>query len=202
MAKKKRLAVSVGFGVILLVLLSASTNADSTQPGSADDPLVTKSYVDQAIAQKLGGVTATPVPSATPIQATPAVNALTETQVRAIVEAELAKVATPSPSPTPTSASDSPVTVKLEVVVLHAEQTLMAGAGTEFIVRTGKAIAVSNDENGIPDVTAGKDIQSGSAIDLNHLLIFPREGRGIKPDPKEKNDIYVMVRGSYLLTKP
>jgi len=36
---------------------------------------------------------------------------------------------------------------------------------------------------------------------LNHLLMFPRDGRGIQPDPKnsDKTDIYVMMKGNYLL---
>jgi hypothetical protein len=87
----------------------------------------------------------------------------------------------------------------IQIIRLEPSQTLYAGAGTEFIVRTGKTIAVSNDEDGIPDVTAGKDIPAGSAISNNHLLVFPKDTRGIKPDPKNTGDIYVMVRGTYLL---
>jgi hypothetical protein len=116
---------------------------------------------------------------------------LISTEVDKAVKAALASSSPGASSPT-----------KLEVVTLQAGQSLMAGEGAEFIVRTGKTIAVSTDENGIPDVTSGKDIAAGTVIDLNHLLIFPREGRGIKVDAKEKNDVFIMVRGSYRIIKP
>jgi hypothetical protein len=87
----------------------------------------------------------------------------------------------------------------LTVVQLAAGQTLMAGTGSELIVRTGFVKAVSTDGNGIPDVTGGKDIAVNSDIALNHLLIFPTDKRGIKPDPKKTVPIFVMVRGEYKL---
>ncbi|MNW21877.1 hypothetical protein D3C71_2230320 [compost metagenome] len=58
---------------------------------------------------------------------------------------------------------------------------------------------MSNDDNGIPDVTGGKDLAAGTEVALNHLLIFPTEGRGIKPSPKNDTSIYVMVRGGFLI---
>ncbi|WP_436233421.1 hypothetical protein [Paenibacillus sp. LjRoot153] len=87
----------------------------------------------------------------------------------------------------------------MKVVQLENGQTLYAGAGAEFIVRSGKVLAVSNDENGIPDVTGGKDLAAGTEVALNHLLIFPTEGRGIKPSTKNDTSIYIMVRGGYLI---
>ncbi|WP_442602591.1 hypothetical protein [Paenibacillus sp. KN14-4R] len=86
---------------------------------------------------------------------------------------------------------------ELKVVQLKAGQTLLAKAGAEVIVRRGKLIAVSTDGETIPDVTSGKDLNPGAPVELNHLLVFPRDGRGVKPDPKNNTDIYVMVRGGY-----
>ncbi|MEF3305150.1 hypothetical protein [Paenibacillus sp. GYB003] len=105
-----------------------------------------------------------------------------------------------SSSQPPSIPSTGAGTASLEVIKLEAGQILYGGIGAEIIVRTGKAIAVSNDD-GIPDVTSGKDVPVGTAIETNHLLVIPREGRGIKPDPKNKDEIYVMIRGSYILLK-
>ena len=88
---------------------------------------------------------------------------------------------------------------ELIVIKLEPGQTLYGGPGAEFIVRTGKAVAVSTDANGIPDVTAGKDIADGQLIANNHLLVFPRDGRGITYAEGSKAPIYVMIRGSFLL---
>jgi hypothetical protein len=148
----------------------ADAVSPTSQPGSVDDPVITKSYFDQNVKQKIAD------------------------EISKLKQEPSTSKPTPNENSTPSPSSPS-----LTVVKLEQGQILYAGAGTEFIVRTGKTVAVSTDENGIPDVTSGKDIASGSPIELNHLLVFPKEGRGIKPDPKQKVEIFVMIRGSYLV---
>ncbi len=89
----------------------------------------------------------------------------------------------------------------VQVVTLQQGETLFADAGTEIIVRTGTTVAVSKDSNGIPDLTSGKDIAPGALIETNHLLLFPRDGRGIKGSTTNKSDIYVVIRGGYNIVK-
>jgi hypothetical protein len=149
--------------------------------------LVTKSYVDSLL--KGGAAASGQAPQQQPA-------GLTEDQVKQLIADQL-KTTTPATGSTSSASVDA--AANLTVVQLQSGQTLYANAGAELIVRTGKTVAVSIDENGIPDVTAGKDISAGASIDNNHLLIFPREGRGIKPAPKNTQDIYVMVRGTYTL---
>lgn len=140
------------------------TNADSPQTGSVNDPLITKSYLDQQLAD--------------------------------LVAKEIAKQGGSGAQNPTTPSTDS--TSAIKVVQLQTGQTLFAKAGAEFIVRTGKTVAVSTDGDGIPDVTSGKDLAAGSAVELNHLLVFPRDGRGVKPAAKT-DAIYVMVRGGYVI---
>lgn len=137
--------------------------ANTSETGSVNDPLITKSYLDQQLAE--------------------------------LVAKELAKQNQASTDSTQVTGSSA----ELKVVQLLSGQTLFAKAGTEVIVRTGKTVAVSTDGDGIPDVTSGKDLAAGTAVELNHLLIFPRDGRGIKPAPKNEGQIYVMVRGGYTI---
>lgn len=140
------------FGSGLWIGSTFTSNADSlvdpNMPGTANDPIVTKSYVDQAIKAMGGG-------------------------------------------------GGEGGSLKLIVVEVAAGQKLYGGEGAEFIVRTGKAVAFSGDASGIPDLTGAKDLTAGTAIPLNHHLLFPREGRGIQLAPKEKNSVIVMVRGPY-----
>lgn len=173
---RRKLLLTSCFSIIALLFLTQVISvADApSQPGTANDPLVTKGYVDELVQKKVaeevakikGGITA---PTSTP---TP----------------------TPTPVTTPGTSSEG-----VTVIELKAGQTLYAAAGAEFIVRTGKTLIVSSDDNGVPNVTSGKDIAPNGAIETNHLLIFPREGRGIKPDPKNKDAIFVMVKGNYIL---
>lgn len=81
------------------------------------------------------------------------------------------------------------------VETLNKGDILIAGSGTEFILRSGTAIAYGSSTNGIPDVTGGADIKIGANIPNNHQLIFPKDdGRGIKITA---GPAYVMIRGSY-----
>lgn len=146
--------------------LSAGSVADVTQPGSVQDPLVTKGYVDQ--------------------------------QLATLVKAEVAKItATPKPSATPTPTPSTATVAPLKVVTMKSGEMLLIGAGGELIVRNGKVTAVSSTVNGIPNVTAGKDIAPGSVVSLNHLLIFPTDGRGVKFADAASVVVNTMVRGPY-----
>ncbi len=75
--------------------------------------------------------------------------------------------------------------VQWQVADLLAGQQLIAGAGTEIILRAGKAIVVDTTTNGIPDLTDGTNITAGKSITKNHHLLIPRtDGRGIKATEK------------------
>lgn len=153
----KMALVAVLFGSGFLVGSMFSSNADGlvdpNLPGTANDPIVTKSYVDEA--------------------------------VKKLVSQELQKQQTAAASS------------RMTVIELNPGERLLAGEGAEFIVRNGRAVAFSSDANGIPDLTAGQDLPAGAEVPLNHLLLFPREGRGIEPHKEMKGTIYVMVRGPY-----
>lgn len=161
-------AICIGVWVGSTTLESKADGA-TAQTGTVNDPLITKSYLDQQLSN------------------------LVAKELDKQSGAPGASVPTPTTAPVPSTGGET----ELKVVQLQNGQTLFAKAGTEVIVRSGKTVAVSTDGDGIPDVTAGKDLAAGAAIELNHLLIFPREGRGIKPAAKSEAAIYVMVRGSY-----
>lgn len=149
-------ALLLGVGLLIGTVFSAYANnggglISSDQPGSLEDPLVTKSYVDKVLAELGVGGGGTVEDGKT-----------------------------------------------LTVVELEAGQSLIAFEGTEFILRgNGQAIAFSRTTDGIPDLTAGEDIEAGELLPKNHLLLFPRnDGRGIR-HAGEGGTAYIMVRGAY-----
>lgn len=82
--------------------------------------------------------------------------------------------------------------VQWKVADLKAGQVLKGRAGTEIILRRGRAEVVDPIGNGIPDVTAGADIYAKDVVPMNHLLVIPREdGRGVKA----MSPVVVMYRG-------
>ncbi|EFM09038.1 conserved hypothetical protein [Paenibacillus curdlanolyticus YK9] len=143
---------------------TAQGDGETVTPGSVDDPVVTKSYVDQAVSKQSG------------------VSTEDVQQMLNDLKGELTKSMN-----------------QVVVVAVPAGKTLFAADGAEFVVRAGKAVAYSGDANGISDLTDGKDITNGKAVPNNHLILFPRGGRGVLPDPAQKNGLTVMVRGGYEL---
>ncbi|MZQ82375.1 hypothetical protein GQF01_09560 [Paenibacillus sp. 5J-6] len=166
--------IAIMTGMLALAPMAIS-QAEAPTPGSSTDPVITKSYFDQ--------------------------NTLSEAKVKDLIASAIAASAGGSQPGNGSNggAGTAPTPAAMKVVQLATGQTLYAGAGAEFIVRSGRVLTVSNDDNGIPDVTGAKDLPAGTEVALNHLLIFPTEGRGIKPSPKNTADIFVMVRGGYLL---
>jgi len=83
---------------------------------------------------------------------------------------------------------------KFEVVEVSAGKQILAGAGTEIILRYGEAKGVAGKEGGLLDTATGKDLGSGVSIPVNHLLISSRDdGRGIKVAAKA----WLLIRGTY-----
>lgn len=158
-----------------LMNLRAEGAGVTNQPGTSDDPVVTKSYVDQAIQQALkggGGGSTTPTTPTAPTEPS-------------------------TPSESGNSGSSSSSADEVKIVDVKPGQILIASAGTEFVVRAGKAAIYSEDKNGVADLTDGIDISNGGVVTNNHLLSFPRAGRGIQVQEGNTHNLTVMVRGGY-----
>lgn len=179
-------AVLLGGGIVAGSLMNNSVNGASSsgQPGTADDPVVTKSYVDQKIAQAIKGEgTASSTSSKATSSTAPATNATSNTTASGASGA--GKTSTPEQ------------TEALKVVDVKPGQKLIAKAGSEFILRNGYAVVYSMDASGAIDITSGTEIVHNQAVEKNHLLSFPREGRGIQVKEGQKFGLVVMVRGGY-----
>ncbi|MDN4079183.1 hypothetical protein QYF52_14630 [Paenibacillus polymyxa] len=180
-------AVLLGGGIVAGSLMNNSVNGASSsgQPGTADDPVVTKSYVDQKIAQAIkGGGTASSTSSKTTSPTASTANSTTSNTTSSV---------------TSNAAKSSTVeqTEALKVVDVKPGQKLIANAGAEFILRNGNAVVYSMDASGAIDITSGTEIVHNQAVEKNHLLSFPREGRGIQVKEGQKFGLVVMVRGGY-----
>jgi hypothetical protein len=167
-------AVLLGGGALIGAQFTdkASGDGDVIAPGSVDDPVVTKSYVDQKLGQN---------------------NGMTSEEVQKLLDQMRQDLTQQITEQLSTNSN--------EVVIVSVPQgkTLIAKDGAEFVVRAGKAVAYSADANGISDLTDGKDITNGKPVPNNHLILFPRGGRGVLPDLAQKTGLTVLVRGQYQL---
>lgn len=151
----------IGILLLVVVLLSGMTLAFAANPGSDEDPLISKSYIDSVLMPQLYSYIDKAVGSGNSNQ--------------------------------PTGESST-----FEVVNIRPGQKLIAGAGTELILRMGSGTIIGSMRGGLADTTDGQDLVDGTPIPSNHLLIVPlADGRGLQLD--QSSDAIVMVKGSYTL---
>lgn len=177
-------ALAIGVGVwVGSVYSNTAIGAGTSQPGTADDPVVTKSYVDQQIQKAMGGGVSTGSGNSSGNN-----SGSTGTGNSGSTGGDT------SLPPLVSGASEA-----VEIVTVKPGQQLIGKSGAEFIVRSGKAVIVSEGTNGVADLTDGIDLTNGQAAPTNHLLSFPRDGRGITVLEGNKYSLTVMVRGGYTL---
>lgn len=161
------------FAITTLVV----TTVFASTAGSSDDPIVTKSYVDDKVAALTALISGTNNNSS---------SVLTEEQTKAIVDDISAKVLAQ------TTGSQSYVPVQL-----NNGQTLLGGEGTEIILRSGSAVSYISGTDGLVNATNGTDLLNKVNVPKNNILIVPRnDGRGVKAT---SNSTWLIVKGSYTI---
>lgn len=174
--------LAVALTLSLPFVLSAAGNA-----GTADDPLVTLSYINQTLKPEMT--------QQIHDQVYAELHKEIWTTLSEDLKAEiLASVGIETPG-TPTAKAD------YEVVMLEKGQMLNAKGACEIILSSGSALCyVTSQENidagvGLRDCTSGSEITNGNPVPLCHYVIIARgDGRGALVT----SDIaYFMVRGAY-----
>lgn len=79
-----------------------------------------------------------------------------------------------------------------KIVELKSGQFIYGEEGTEMILRSGSAYAVSTATGGLANVTAGYDATNDTPVAKNNLYIVPRnDGRGFWAS----TDCVIMIKG-------
>ena len=192
--KFKIILVSFAFCLVMILsffLSSSVAGADQTNAaaGSADDPLVTLSYINKVFK--------------------PQIDQSTEKIITDKLKDYKPAATTPAPTPTPTP-TEPPVynnntyilsegaSVSYLVLELTKGQKLRVKSGSlELILRPGGVASVISEyqTQGIADLTTGSELLNGKSVPVNHSLLIPRaDDRGILITSVIA---YVMVRGDY-----
>jgi hypothetical protein len=154
--------------VLTLILLLAFSTVIFAAPGDTSDPIVVLSYLNEQI------------------------EALISKYKLEDID-EMQKQIDNLDSPGGSSSG-----MALEIVEIRDGEKIIAGSGSELILRGGEAVIIGSEMGGISDVTLGKDFVSGMSVVPNHLMIVPRDdGRGVYA---EEYAIF-MVRGTYEVVK-
>lgn len=193
----------VGTIFLLVIIIGTSIvvynqiNAASSEPGTIDDPLVSKSYVDAQTSQIITQVeemlsnlemaSDTPTSNDEPIYMEDIYqyidNKLKEIDVSEMDHSEIDNTKTD-------------VSAIFTVIALKAGEKLICDESAEIILRSGEAKTLASELGGLDNVTSGHDLENSDDVPKNHLLIVPRtDCRGIKAI----TDAYVMVKGGYVI---
>ena len=185
--KRKSKIALLACMVFSCVILAVSSAAGAGQPGSDADPLVTKSYVDQKIAQlsaQIGSGTGSggSVDQSALAQLQTDMGDLTKFIIDALTEIETLKGRV--------AALES----GYMVVEAKAGQKIILAGGSEAILRSGSATAIAGTYGTLVDASAGLDLKDGANITVQHLLISSRtDGRGLLI----KSNAFLLIRGAY-----
>lgn len=173
--------------------------AATGDPGTVADPLVTKSYVDEAVAQfvskeYLDQTVARLVDKA---YVDGLVAGLAD---KAYVDAKVAAAGNGGTGGTGGITAEylenrlAQMKSSFEVVRVPKGSVILGQSGTEMVLRGGKATAVVSAMGGVLDATDGVDLWQDAQVPPNHLLVIPvSDGRGLTAQA----DLILIVKGQY-----
>lgn len=191
MKKQRIIALAAAFS-IALTATSIMVSGDEAGYDSANDPLISLSYIEKVLTpkyeEKIDELTKKYE------NATEIITMLQSTLTKAEGKiSELEKKLANGDTDTEVS---TPVSSGYEVVYMKKGAKMLAKTPCEIILRTGSAIVVSITSNGLNDITNGDELLNAVGVPLYHCLLVPRgnDGRGIQIT---SSDAYVMVRGEY-----
>ena len=156
----------------VLLGLAVCLPAAAAGAGTADDPLVTLSYLNEtflaAVQKRIDEAVASRNASLT-----------------AYIDGKLGS-----------GGGSAGTASSFAVVTIPAGKTLVGDIGCEVMLRVGSASCVSPSTPGLIDETTGGTLENGKALVKNHLYMMTIEGRGVKAG---SGTVKVLVRGSYTI---
>ena len=164
-------------GLLLITLMLIAT-VSAAAIGTADDPLVSLSYLQQTfLGQVMADVDAMLVQR--------------DAELTAELDAKI-EAAAQNQKETPEGITNR----TFAVVTMSKGQMLMGEIGCEVMLRVGTAACVSSSNPGLIDQTDASILNDGGELVKNHLYMMTIEGRGVKATA---NTVKVLVRGTYTL---
>lgn len=198
-----RRRVARAFCAAASVVFFCAVISHASEPGSSGDPIALKSYVDSKAAateakldelskrvdslQRGGGQTSQSA-SAQATGQDPGAEGGAEGTAEGNSEGDAGAGLESGQLYT----SDPPY--QFNVYEIKSGERVFMGAGAEMVIRTGKALAIKGELGGVVDLIDGVDMDAGSNVQLNHLLVASRDdGRGVRFSA----DSFVLIKGSF-----
>lgn len=149
--------------------------------GTADDPLVTLSYLTQVFAPKVSAEVDQAVAEA-------------QEGLKADLDGAIDRWSADIQDRLSTSGGQGEGGAVFHVVTLSQGETLTGQVGCEIMLRIGEAKCVSSSSPGLIDTTGGSTLDNGGALITNHLYMVTIETRSVQA---ASGVVKVLVRGEY-----
>lgn len=173
--KDKRILAALLAGILCLCGVAAAAGS-----GTAADPLITLSYLNQTVAPDLLKQMNSTVDAKADELESALNKAITEYSQK--MEQALA------------GAGGGSNSASFTVVTLTSGQKLKLSLGAEVMLRIGSAICVASSTPGLVDSTSGGTLNNGGSLVTNHLYLATIEGRAVAAG---SGTVKVLVRGGY-----
>lgn len=161
---------------LLLITGVLMVTVSATETGTAADPLVSLSYLQETFLKQI-------------MASVDEQLAERNAQLTAEIDEKLAGAAESQPE------EGNGITNRtFAVVTLTKGQTLTGEIGCEVMLRVGTAVCVSASSPGLIDQTDGATLAGGKELVKNHLYMMTIEDRGVQATA---NTVKVLVRGTY-----
>lgn len=173
-------------GLVCILLISTTSDAGSISPGTVNDPLVTKSYVDKKDGELEVELKERIVELEKQLESGGAItgDGLDTEAMYTYIDKSMAE-------------KDDQLFVVVEAT---NGQKIICGASAEIILRAGSATVIAGDKgDGLANLTTGDDLRGGDLVPLQHHLLVSRDdGRGFLIT-SENGISYILVKGAYVL---
>lgn len=187
--KTKKRKILYPLFAVLFFLVGVIFAQAAGEAGSSSDPLVTKSYVDQQIAQLAAKINSLSTTGSSGSASSSDVEQL-KTDVGDLTRFVIDALSDIQELEEKVSANG------FQVISMNKGQTLLLEGGAEVILRSGAATAISGESGTLVDVSDGRDLQNGASVPVQHLIISPKgDGRGLKITA----NAWLIVKGGYTI---
>ena len=177
--KKHSGILKVASGLLVVLTLSAFIVL-AANVGSAEDPLVTLSYLEHTFLDKIMAQVDSKLETR-------------ETELAGQLEQQAKEAGQRLEEMTPGGSTGTAASTYV-TVTLQKGQALTGGVGTEIMLCSGTATCVAGTSPGLIDMSGGKVLESGQSLAGNHLYMVTTDGRGAKATSAT---VKLLVRGSY-----
>ena len=190
---KQQKFITTTAAILMVCLLISGYYAVAAEYGSADDPLITQSYLDAVVTPKAVAAAETAA-DAQADTLSARISALSDqldariTQAAAALASDEVFLSRVAAAGGTTASSGS-----WKTITLSAGQKVYLAAGAELVLRSGSATCIESGGSGLVNLSEVGEVSQGESLSLYHLYTATTQSSGLCAAERTK----VLISGDY-----